>query len=78
MFDRMRDIPDDPIEWADEEIGMQDYQDILDGHIQAEISHGGGEMGEMQDALNEELNKKKQRYVAFPRPWRTTIDKLTQ
>ncbi|KAJ7133133.1 hypothetical protein C8R44DRAFT_730328 [Mycena epipterygia] len=61
VFDRLRDIADDPNEWADEEIGMQDYRDILDGHVQAEISHGGGEMGEMQDALNEELNSKKQR-----------------
>ncbi|KAJ7112328.1 hypothetical protein C8R44DRAFT_550780, partial [Mycena epipterygia] len=45
----------------DEDIGMQDYQDILDGNVQVDISHGGGEMGDMQDALNDELNSQKRR-----------------
>ncbi|KAJ7106376.1 hypothetical protein C8R44DRAFT_744603 [Mycena epipterygia] len=60
-LDRLRDIPDDLVEWTSEEMGMQDYQDVLDGHVQMDISHGGGEMGDMQDALNEEMNSKKRR-----------------
>ncbi|KAJ7640923.1 hypothetical protein B0H17DRAFT_1216483 [Mycena rosella] len=53
----MRDIANDYLD-IDEPFT---YHDVADGHVRIEISHAGGEMGDLQDDLNEELNSEKQR-----------------
>ncbi|KAJ7491428.1 hypothetical protein B0H11DRAFT_1912051 [Mycena galericulata] len=55
IFDQLRDIPDE------NETHSWDYQDVLDGHVPVEISHGGGEMKDIAEELNTELNGKKQK-----------------
>ncbi|KAJ7655525.1 hypothetical protein B0H17DRAFT_1146362 [Mycena rosella] len=57
----MRDIADDSTDSSDNE--PQDvftYNDVLDGNVRIEISHAGGELDDLQDNLNQELNGKKQ------------------
>lgn len=56
-LNRLRDLPED----AEED--MMTLQDILDGSVPLDLSHGGGEMENMEQELNEELNGKRQRYV---------------
>lgn len=60
----MRDIPEDSNDPSNNEDGDEfGYNDVADGTVPIEISHGGGELGDLQDALNEAMNGKKQRYA---------------
>jgi hypothetical protein len=53
-------MPDDPMDHSDNEgPSAFNYDDVAEGNIHIDISHAGGEMGDLQDALNEELNGKK-------------------
>jgi hypothetical protein len=59
-FERLRDMPDDPMDHSDDESPSTfNYDDVAEGNIHIDISHAGGEMGDLQDDLNEELNGKK-------------------
>ncbi|KAJ6525789.1 hypothetical protein DFH09DRAFT_1095503 [Mycena vulgaris] len=59
---QMWDIPEDSNDPSDYEDGDEfGYNDVADGTVPIEISHGGGELGDLQDALNEAMNGKKQR-----------------
>ncbi|KAJ7835428.1 hypothetical protein B0H13DRAFT_2240085 [Mycena leptocephala] len=58
-FERLRDMPDDPMDRSDDESPAAfNYDDVAEGNICIDISHAGGEMGDLQDDLNEELNGK--------------------
>ncbi|KAJ7831870.1 hypothetical protein B0H13DRAFT_2240523 [Mycena leptocephala] len=53
-------MPDDPMDHSDNESPSAfNYDDVAEGNIHIDISHAGGEMGDLQDDLNEELNGKK-------------------
>ncbi|KAJ6543312.1 hypothetical protein B0H10DRAFT_1970455 [Mycena sp. CBHHK59/15] len=54
-FNQLHDIAEDDDQDA------WNYQEVVDGNVRIELSHGGGELGDMRDELNEELNGKKQR-----------------
>lgn len=58
-FNQLHDIAEDDDQDA------WNYQEVVDGSVRIELSHGGGELGDMRDELNEELNGKKQRCVIF-------------
>ncbi|KAJ7876438.1 hypothetical protein B0H13DRAFT_2236010 [Mycena leptocephala] len=52
-------MPDDPMDRSDDESPAAfNYDDVAEGNICIDISHAGGEMGDLQDDLNEELNGK--------------------
>ncbi|KAJ6457862.1 hypothetical protein DFH09DRAFT_1115679 [Mycena vulgaris] len=56
VFRQMRDIPEDSNDPSDYEDGDEfGYNDVADGTVPIEISHGGGELGDLQDALNEAM-----------------------
>ncbi|KAJ7260012.1 hypothetical protein B0H12DRAFT_1231951 [Mycena haematopus] len=59
-LDRLRDLPDDETaEWEDDDnIALED---VLDGTVPITISHGGGEIADMERELSEELHGKKKR-----------------
>ncbi|KAJ7204885.1 hypothetical protein B0H12DRAFT_1243562 [Mycena haematopus] len=59
-LDRLRDLPDDEtVEWEDDDnIALED---VLDGTVPITISHGGGEIADMERELSEELHGKKKR-----------------
>ncbi|KAJ7645339.1 hypothetical protein B0H17DRAFT_1216045 [Mycena rosella] len=58
-LEAMRDIANDDSDTETDD--PLTYHDVADGHVRIKISHAGGEMGDLQDNLNEELNSKKQR-----------------
>jgi hypothetical protein len=59
-FERLRDMPDNPMDRSDDESPAAfNYDDVAEGNICIDISHAGGEMGDLQDDLNEELNGRK-------------------
>ncbi|KAJ7687762.1 hypothetical protein B0H17DRAFT_1136116 [Mycena rosella] len=60
-LEKMRDIADNSMDSSDN--GPQDvftYNDVLDSNVRIEISHASGELDDLQDDLNQELNGKKQ------------------
>ncbi|KAJ7889418.1 hypothetical protein B0H13DRAFT_2341539 [Mycena leptocephala] len=60
-FERLRDMPDNPMDHSDDEVPATfNYGDVAEGNI--DISHAGGEMADLQDDLNQELNGKKKRH----------------
>ncbi len=59
-FEHLRDMPDDPMDHSEDEgPATFNYDDVAEGNSRIDISHAGGEMGDLQDDLNEELNGKK-------------------
>lgn len=66
-LDRLRDLPDDEtVEWEDDDnIALED---VLDGTVPITISHGGGEIADMERELSEELHGKKKRSVGCLSP----------
>jgi hypothetical protein len=65
-FERLRDMPDDPMDHSDDEgPATFNYDDIAKGNIHINISHASGEMADLQDDLNQELNGKKYVFLAL-------------
>lgn len=53
-------MPNDPMDHSDNEgPAAFNYDDVAEGNIRIDISHAGGEMGDLQDELNAELNGKR-------------------
>lgn len=64
-MDALLDLPEeDPYadredEWQDE--GVLRYEDVLSGEVPIAVSHGGGELGDWERDVSEELHGKKKR-----------------
>ncbi|KAJ7822839.1 hypothetical protein B0H13DRAFT_2376426 [Mycena leptocephala] len=56
-------MPDDPMDHSDDESPATfNYDDVAEGNIRIDISHAGGEMADLQDDFNQELNGKKKHH----------------
>ncbi|KAJ7358050.1 hypothetical protein DFH08DRAFT_911665 [Mycena albidolilacea] len=66
-MNNIHDIPDNEVdEWQDDD-GDFTYEDMIDGAVPIDISHGGGEMQDMAQALSDDLHGKARRtdtYIA--------------
>lgn len=65
LFERIRDVPEDVMGQSDDEDQPLNYNDFVEGRAPLDISHGGGELDDLQNELNEALNGKKRRSVKF-------------
>ncbi|KAJ7671708.1 hypothetical protein B0H17DRAFT_1162089 [Mycena rosella] len=79
-LEKMCNIADDSTDsFENEPQDVFPYNDVLDGNVHIEISHAGGELDDLQDNLNQELNGKKQQsiqhaYALIPcAPWKPTL-----
>ncbi|KAJ7351595.1 hypothetical protein DFH08DRAFT_957896 [Mycena albidolilacea] len=60
-MNNIHDIPDDEVdEWQDDD-GDFTYGNMIDGAVPIDISHGGGEMQDMAQALSDDLHGKARR-----------------
>jgi hypothetical protein len=64
-MNNIHDIPDEEgDEWQDDD-GDFTYGDVIDGAVPIDISHGGGEMQDMAQALSDDLHGKARRWARF-------------
>jgi hypothetical protein len=61
IFERIRDVPEEAMDQSDNEDQGLNYNDFVEGKAPLDISHGGGELEDLQNELNEELNGNKKR-----------------
>jgi hypothetical protein len=66
IFDKIRDIPEDVMDQSENDEEPLNYSDVLDGTVPLDISHGGGELDDLQSELKETLGKKKRSVKPFP------------
>ncbi|KAF7371636.1 hypothetical protein MVEN_00019100 [Mycena venus] len=73
IFNKLRDRPDmgDNSEVEDGRAAYS-YNDVAEGNVGIEISHGGGEMAALQEELVEEKNRKKKKGIDTRDRWDRT------
>lgn len=61
-MDKLRHIPNEDDQWEDDDTFT--YDDVVDGSVPITISHGGGEMADLERGLWEDIHGKKKRSVS--------------
>jgi accessory colonization factor AcfC len=56
-LDKLRHIPNEDDQWEDDDTFT--YDDVVDGSVPITISHGGGEMADLERGLWEDIHGKK-------------------
>ncbi|KAJ7309220.1 hypothetical protein DFH08DRAFT_810623 [Mycena albidolilacea] len=74
-MNNIHDIPDDKVgEWQDDD-GDFTYRDMIDGAVPIDISHGGGEMQDMAQALSDDLHGKARQKRQDTRYWSDVVQR---